>query len=101
MSNRILAELRRDCWAGVPGAGDPYEWAMRGWMDAAAVGFRSGINLGFAPTDAEVVEASRVLLRLGQIKGVRSSEVVGTPAEVINPAFGLEIVRTSPDKETP
>lgn len=94
MTNRILAELKSDCWAGVPGAGDPYEWAYSAWMDAALIGFAKGINLPFEPTHAEVMHAREVILRLGRIKGVRHSSVVGTPAEIINPAFGLEIVKS-------
>lgn len=93
MSNRILDELRNDCWNGVPGAGDPYEWAMRGWMRAAENKFLSGIYLPFEPTAEEANEAAKVVLRLGRIKGVRTADVVGTPASIINAGFGLELVK--------
>lgn len=93
MTNRVLDVLRSDCWRGVPGAGDPYEWAMRGWMDAAMVDFAHGINLPFEPTPAEANFAANVILRLGRIKGVRLASEVGTPKEIINAGFGMEIVK--------
>lgn len=95
MKNRILEELRSDCWQGVPGPGDPYEWAFRGWMDAAEREFSSGIYLPFQPTPEEARSAARVVLRLGQIKGVRTAAEVGSPRDIINAGFGLELIPAS------